>query len=350
MAIRDLEAGTRTREQGLLDVARLVARNVPEEALFAAVSEQVAAVTGASASSVLRYEGDERAVAVGAWRTGGSRGVPVNAELDFDHTNSALGRVRATRRPARADGYEGVAGELPAVMRSIGLRSTIAAPVMIGDVPWGAVVASTTGDAPLPEGSEYALTGFAELVAQAIVNARARARLVEAADEAARRLETELHEHAQQHVVALALKLRVARARATEELAPLLDDALAEATATTTALRDISRRLHPAVLAERGLAPALLALAARSEVPVYLRELPGRRFPPVVETTIHLLVAEAVRTGAGEVGVRIADRGDRVLVKVTGAAPPDAGLAERVAALGGVLEATEGAVRATLPL
>src|SRR6188472_788339 len=99
MAIRDAELRTQVPEQALLAVAKLVARNVPEEALFAAVADQVAAVTGAAAASVLRYAGDERAVAVGAWREGGCRGVPVNAELDFDHTNSALGRARLTRRP-----------------------------------------------------------------------------------------------------------------------------------------------------------------------------------------------------------------------------------------------------------
>jgi signal transduction histidine kinase len=366
MAIRE-ELRMQVSEQALLAVARLIARNVPEETLFAAACEQVARVTGATSASLLRYAGDERAVAVGTWRADGKGGVPVNAELDFDHTNSALGRVRLTRRPARADTYEGVHGDLPAVMRAIGVRSAIAAPVLVGDDAWGALAASTTGDEPLAAGSEHGLVAFAELVALAVANAAeqrrvaaARVRLVEAGDATRCRLERELHEGAHQHVVALALKLRVARAHADADVAGLLDEALAEAMATNAALREMSRSLHPAVLVERGLAPALLALAARAAVPVHLRELPGRRFPAIVETTVYLLAAEAVAEaaarGAGEVGLRIADRGDHLLVKINDDgddAPPRPALgelAERVAALGGAMEASGGFVCVTLPL
>lgn len=368
MAIRDAESPTQVPERALLAVARLVAGNVPEEALFAAVCEQAAAVTGASSASLLRYAGDERAVAVGTWRADASCGVPVNAELDFDHTTSALGRVRLTCRPARMDSYEGAKGDLPAVMRAIGVRSAVAAPVLVGDEAWGALAASTTGDEPLPAGSEQGLAALAELVAQGVANAQdrrrlaaARVRLVEGADAARGRLERELHEGAHQHVVALALKLRVARARAGPELAELLDEALGEAMETNAALREMSRSLHPAVLAERGLAPALLTLAARGAVPIHLRELPGRRFPAIVETTVYLLaveaVAEAAARGARELGLRIADRGDQLLVKVNhdggGDAQPGPGLgelAERVAALGGVMDSSGGFVRVTLPL
>lgn len=361
MVIRDSAIPT---QDALLAVARLIAAEVPEQAVFDAVCEQLAAVTGASATSVLRYVGAERAVAVGSWREGGARGVPVNAELDFDDTNSALGRAQATRRPARADSYEGIRGELPAVMRAVGLRATIAAPVLVGDEPWGALVASTSAAEPLPAGAEHGLVPFAELVAQAVANAErrresaaARVRLVEAADDARRRLERSVHEGAQQHVVALALKLRVARARATGELVALLDDALADATATSAALRALSRSLYPAVLDERGLAPALLALAARAPVPLHLRELPGRRFPTRAETTAYLLVVSALSQaeagGGTELKVRISDRGDRLLVRLEhdGAAAGDGGeLADRVAALGGAYEAQPGTVSVTLPL
>ena len=368
MAVRFADTRTRTPATALLAVARLVAASAPEEVVFAAVCEQVAHTTGASATNVLRYVGDERAVSLGTWREGGSRGVPVNAELDFDHTNSALGRVRATRRPARAEGYDRLPGELPALMRAIGLRSTVAAPILLGGEAWGAIVASTSEDEPLPRDSEPRLAEFAELTALAVANAeerrrlaRASARVVEASDAARRRLEHQLHEGAHQNLVSLALKLRVARARATGQEADLLDDALAEAMAATTALRALSRSLHPATLAERGLPPALLALAARADVPVHLRELPGRRFAPVVETTAYQLAAEALAeataAGATEVGVRVGDRVETVVVKVTDDGRPDGrpgeavrDLAERVTALGGTLEAGGGLVRATLPL
>ena len=150
-------------QAALLAVAMLVAREAPVEELFASVAEQAAGRLGAEASSVLRFVGDERAVVVGVWREGGNRGLPVNAELDFDHRNSALGRVRKTGRPARADSYDGITGQLPMMMRAIDLRSSIAAPVIVAGEVWGALVVSTTRDRPLPEGSEHQISGFAEL-------------------------------------------------------------------------------------------------------------------------------------------------------------------------------------------
>ena len=363
MAIGDAELRTRAAEQALLAVARLVAAGAHGEALFTPACEQLVTVTGAAAASVLRYVGDERAVAVGTWRREGIRGVPVNAELDFDRTNSALGRVRATGRPARADSYEGIHGELPAVMRSIGLRATIAAPILVDDEVWGAVVAATAGEEPLPAGSEHGLAEFAELLALAVARAGerrrltdAQVRLVEASDAARRRLERRLHEGPHQHLVSLALKLRVARGKADQEVARLIEDALADALATTAALRDISRTLHPAVLGERGLAPALLALASRSGVPVHLCELPGRRYPAALETTVYRLVTEAIAEAARQLEVRVADCGDHLLVEIHDGVteprltPALRQVADRAAALGGTLEPAGGRLRLTLPL
>ena len=86
----------------------------PRRCCSTAAAEHAGRSLSTEAASVLRFIGDERAVVIGVWREGGNRGLPVNAELDFDHRNSALGRVRLTRRPARADSYEGMRGELPA--------------------------------------------------------------------------------------------------------------------------------------------------------------------------------------------------------------------------------------------
>src|SRR5215510_2453221 len=98
MAIRDAEAqSTAVGETiGLLRVALLVARDAPLEEVFTAVAGQAARRLDAEASVLLRFIGEERAVVVGAWREGGSRGFPVNAEVDFDRRNSATGRVRMT--------------------------------------------------------------------------------------------------------------------------------------------------------------------------------------------------------------------------------------------------------------
>ena len=271
----------RAEELGALHrVALLVARAAPLETVFHAAGEQSAVLLGAAAGAVLRFLGEERAVVLSSLREPGTRGLPVNAEVDFEGPQSALVKVRATRRPARLDSFEFGRGELPRYMRASGVRGALAAPVLVDGEVWGALAVSTIREDPFPAGTEERLAPFAELVAQAVVNSEARRRLVQAADESRQRLERELHEGAQQHLLALTLKLRLAHERADEGslFAKLLAEALADANEATAALDDLGRSLHPAVLAERGLAPALQALAARAAVPVHLREVPARRF------------------------------------------------------------------------
>lgn len=347
------------RASALLDIAILIAREAPEEVLFASIAEHTARRLGTESASIMRYVGDERAVIVGVWREGGSRGLPVNAELDFDVRNSALGQARRTGRPARVDSYEGRRGELPIMMRSVDVRGSVAAPIMLGDEMWGAVVASTTRDQPLPPESEHQLGDFTELAGLALANADARRRaaasrlrLVEAADAARRRLERELHEGTQQHLLALTLKLRIAQGRAEpeSEIATLLEDALAEAAVANTALRELARALYPIVLTERGLAAALQALTARAAIPVQLLALPSRRFAPLAESTAYFVVADtlvAAREAATEAAVTVGDRGDVLVVEVRtegGGAPPP-GLADRVAAVGGRLQVDSAPAR-----
>jgi signal transduction histidine kinase len=345
----------------LLRIATLAARGVEHDELFAATAEEIARCVGAQAGGVLRYLGEQRAVIVGAWRAPGVRGLPVNAELDFDRVNSALGRVWSTRRPSRVDTYEGGRGELPVVMRAVGLRSSVAAPVMFEDEPWGALVAATTEAAPFEAEAEFRVGDFAELVGAAIASlvtrerlAASRLRIVEAADEARGRLEHKLHEGHQQHLLALALELRLARQHAEDgsELAVRLERAFAHAMDANTTLRELAREVYPTVLTERGLATALQALAARSTVPVHLSELPKGRFPPVAEATAYFVVVEGLANAArharaSEVTVAVAGGGDRLVAElrddgIGGARPRPrsglAGLADRAAALGGRLD------------
>ena len=357
----------RDEHAALLEIAMLIAREAPAETVFEAVSEAAARRLGSDSGAVLRYVGDERAVVVGVWREGG-RGLPVNAELDFDRRNSSAGRVRSTGRPARADSYEGQHGELPVLMRAIDVRSSVAAPVTVAGEVWGAVAVTSSRAEPLPAGSESRITDLAELAASAVAHEQAlsrleasRRRLVEEADEARRRLERELHEGTQQHLLALTLKLRMARSRADpdSEIAALLDDALAEAMIANEALRELARGLYPIVLSERGLAAALQAVAARAPVAVHLRELPRRRFPPVAEATAYFVVAGAILTapdGIDGIAVAVADRGELLLVEVShdriGEAEPRLrGIVERVAAVGGRVHVDRNSVlRAEVPL
>ena len=134
-------------QSALLRVAMLVARGMRLEELFAHVCEESARLLGIDATGVLRYIGGERAVVVGVWRTGGARGLPVNAELDFHHSDSAIGRALATKAPARVSNYDHARGELPAVMRSMGMSASVATPVLVDGEPWGAIVATAVDEA-----------------------------------------------------------------------------------------------------------------------------------------------------------------------------------------------------------
>jgi signal transduction histidine kinase len=348
----------------LLEIALLVARDAPCETVFAAVAEEGARRFGSDGASVLRYLGEERAVVVGFWRPPGARGLPVNAEVDFDRRNSALGRIRTTGAPSRADGYEGQRGELPLLMRAIDVRATIAAPVVVGEELWGALVVSTSREEPFPAGAEDRLGDLTELAASAIAHEQvrhalstSRRRIVEASDETRRRLERELHEGVQQHLLALTLKLRVAHSRVEpgSVAAGLLEEALAEADVANGELRDLARAVFPKVLSERGLAAALQAVAARAAVRVELRELPRRRFPALAEATAYFVVAETLAALPDEPSaeVAVADRGELLLVEISHEtlAVADAGLAERVTAVGGRLHVDRnGVLRAEVPV
>ncbi len=345
-------------QSALLRVAMLVARDTPLEPLFTAVAAECARVLGVDASGVMRYLGGERAVVAGVWVVPGQRYLPVNAELDFHRSDSALGRAQTTGHPARFARYDSPRNELSQAMKHLGMRTSVAAPIVSNGVIWGALVATAPEEETLPPGCEQRLAPFAELVGQALANdhaknelAASRTRLLEGSDEVRRRLERALHEGAHQHVVALALKLRVAIGRAQPDSAEaeVLRDLLADAMETNNELSELARELHPAVLSERGLAAALQVLAARAPLPVHLRELPGRRYDAVIETTAYLLVAEAIvnataHAHATECTLRAADGGNHLTIEVRdngigGAVIKPGGglevLADRAAAVGG---------------
>jgi signal transduction histidine kinase len=216
----------------------------------------------------------------------------------------------------------------------------------------------------MPVGAEDRVAAFAELVAYAIENAEARdeiaasrARLVEAADAARRRIERDLHDGAQQRLVAAAIDLtlleqqlerdpagaRSVLARAREQL----DGGLSE-------LRDLARGIHPSVLTDRGLAAALEGLVKRAPMPVGVRVDLPERLDAGIEAAAYFLVSEAITNAAKHaqadtVSVEVEAGGDSVLVTVaddgvggadTGRGSGLGGLIDRVEAVGGRLEIT----------
>jgi signal transduction histidine kinase len=176
-----------------------------------------------------------------------------------------------------------------------------------------------------------------------------RQRIVEAADAERRRLERDLHDGAQQRLVALAMRLDVAR-QAGGGSSELLDEATVELRAAVAEVRDLARGLHPTILVEAGLGPAVEALAERATIPITV-QAPAERFPAPVEAAAYFVVAEAIANttkyaAASHVTVTVTTSVDGLRVAIRddgkGGADPAGGsglrgLTDRVAALGGRL-------------
>jgi len=279
-----------TEQRELRRVATMVASGVSPERVFTAVSEGCSRVLEVNASTVVRYRGDGAAEVLGRYNRDGIDVFRVGDSLPADR-QSAVGHVLATGAPARVDDWGGLAGDFAEAMFQTGYRSTAAAPVVVAGSLWGAVAIAS--EDTLPPDTENRLGAFCELASLAVASAQARAdliasraRLVKAGDEQRRRLERNLHDGAQQRLVAVALQLRVARARlhsSPERAAEALDDAARELDTGLAELRELARGLHPAILADRGLPRALDALAGRLAVPVELDAEIEERLPEHVE-------------------------------------------------------------------
>jgi signal transduction histidine kinase len=206
---------------------------------------------------------------------------------------------------------------------------------------------------------------YAELTAS-------RARIVATADQARRRIERDLHDGAQQRLVSLALQLGAAQEAVPPELGELgmqLHRAVTEATGALDELRDLARGIHPAILAEGGLRPALKTLARRSPIPIDLDMEALGRLPEHVEVSAYYVVSEAITNATKHahatrviVEVQAGDNVLRVAVRDDGAGGADftrgtglVGLKDRVEAIGGsiLLDSPRGAgttLRVELPL
>jgi signal transduction histidine kinase len=182
----------------------------------------------------------------------------------------------------------------------------------------------------------------------------ARARIIEATDAERRRLERDLHDGAQQRLVALSLTLGLAESRLKtdpEAAAPLVAQAREEAKLAVQELRELARGLHPAVLSDRGLEPALEALATRAPVPVTVTGVPEERLPRPVEAAVYFVTAEALtnvakyaEASAARVALAVNQHVARLEVTDDGRGGADpsggtglAGLRDRVEALDGQL-------------
>jgi signal transduction histidine kinase len=247
------------------------------------------------------------------------------------------------------------------VLREIGAVSNVGAPIVVDGRQWGFVTVTDTTKR-LPVNAEERLEKFAELLGTAIANAdsraqlaASRARIIAAGDDARRRIERDLHDGAQQQLVTLAVALQRAQAKIPRSLGELRADVgrLADGLAgALNELRDLSRGIHPAILTEGGVSPALKALGRRSDVRVKLDVGFEHRLPDQVEVAAYYTVAEALtnaskHANATRVWVALRLDGDRLLLSVrddgTGGADPSrgsglTGLRDRIEALEGKIQ------------
>jgi len=315
----------------------------------------VGALIGCDTAAIVRFEADGSATVMGGHLTRRPPGDRFEPDAGY-----VVASVLSTGHAARFDTDDPTASGMPDAVRAEGIRSGIAAPIVVDGELWGTItVASLHGS--LPASTEQRLADFTDLVGTAVANAESRAellasrsRIVTTADQTRRRIERDLHDGAQQRLVTLTMKLRALEAVPApptdgvrsdlEEIAAGLDDVLDD-------LRETARGLHPVMLSRGGLGPALKALGRRSPVPVELDVRTQERLPEPVEVAAYFVVAEALTNAAKHahaslvrIEADVLDGDLRVSVQDDGVGGADpalgsglVGLTDRVEALGGKL-------------
>lgn len=346
-------------QAALRRVAVLVANSAEPADVFPVVAREVGNLLGADITSMLRFEPDATVTVLARVGTFDQPSLPAGSRRPVG-LSPTIEAVFHTGRPARFDDLDGTVGEMAEIIRREGLRASVASPIHVGGRLWGAIIASSRRG-PFQGGAEQRMADFTELAATAIANAESRAeliasraRIVAAFDQARRNIERDLHDGVQQRVVSLALMLRGAQKRVPDAL-PELDAALSQAAeglaGMLTELQEVSRGIHPAILSQGGLGPAVKALARRSPVPVELDVRAGGRLPEPVEVAAYYVVAEALANVAKHARASVACvdvdlRGHALYLRVhddgVGGADPGRGsgligLNDRVTALGGTM-------------
>jgi signal transduction histidine kinase len=356
-ASRDQLSVLAEQQAALRRVATLVTRGVTPTDVFSSVAMELARFLGVPTSALLRYQADGACLLLAAHDEAGLIDMPVGERFSLEGQNLAAIVLR-TGGAARIE-YHSAAGSTAARMRKLGIRSGVGAPVVVAGRVWGVAMVGRSQPEPLPPDTEARVTEFADMVATAIADAEnraeltaSRARIVAAADAARRGFERDLHDGAQQRLVALGLLLQSAAASlpsdpqaAKDQIVRGVDD-LAGLSAD---LREISHGIHPAILSNGGLSPALKTLARRCAVPVELDLGANRRFPDAAEVAAYYVVAEALTNAAkhahaSQVNVhtktdvatlRLEVRDDGIGGADTGKGSGLTGLMDRVEALGG---------------
>lgn len=353
------------QQAALRRVATLVARGADPAEVYPAAVAELAAGLQVQHVTLVRYEADEHCVVLATQDSRHSAKLTAGERFSLDG-DSLSSQIRRTAEPGRIDDYAEAHGPIAERMRTLGLFSGVGAPVMVNGQVRGALLVGSGGPQPMPPECEARVGDFADLVATAIHNDEnraelraSRARIITAADQARRGIERDLHDGAQQRIVALGMELRAVEAAVPADRPDIrdqLDRAVTGLTELHGDLQELSRGIHPAILSRGGLGPAVKSLARRSPVAVVLDldldPATDRALPEQVKVAAYYVVAESLTNAAkhahaDEVTVRLCAAGDALRLSVTDDGVGGAGtaggsgligLSDRVAALSGRLE------------
>src|SRR2546421_8163975 len=308
--------------------ATLVASAAQREQVFQIVAEEAGRLLEARTAATVRFD-EESAATAGSGNAGEGAGLEVGTLVPYSDPDSPV--YRATHEGGRIDDYANVPGEAARLTRVAGYRSAVMAPITAGDRLWGTLAVFSASTHHFPPDARQRLADFTNLVALALESAEAhdqltasRARIVDASVAERRRLERNLHDGAQQRLVTLAVHLRIAQESLRDD--PAAADAMLtsvgeELKLALEELRELARGLHPAILTDRGLEPALHSLTSRAPFPVEIVGVPPLRLDSGVEAAVYYVVAESLTNAAKHAGastarIEISTTGDEVAVEI----------------------------------
>lgn len=351
-------------QDSLRYVAEKVAASTDPDEVFDIVVREVGILSGVQGAKLLRYETDGTATFFAGW--GPLSGtLPTGTRLPARGT-SVTGRIWATGVPSRVDDYPSASGPVAKLLTSAGMKSAVGVPIRVNGQLWGAFAVGSS-DAPLPPDTEQHLAKYAGLVSSLIGNLVARqalldsrVRLVHAADSTRQRIERDLHDGVQQRLIAakMAASLAADLVRTGEdprEALVALDRRLSDA---IEQLRDISRGIHPSILSEGGLEPALRSLARRAGFPVELNiDSDFPRLEPFLEGAAYFMVSEAItnaikhsRASLITIRVRQDQVGVIIIAQDDGVGGADCAHGSGLTGLIDRLEAVGGSLRISSPI
>ena len=349
------------KQAALRRVATLVARGVAPAHVYLAAVAELANGLDVEHATLIHDDGHECEVL--AVQDTSGRSTMVAGER-FPCGGLSIGaEVLRTSEAARVEDYTG-GGPIGQRIRVLGLRSGVGAPVVVNGQVRGALIAGSATAESMPPTCEAHVRDFADLVATAIHNAEnkaelqaSRARIVAAADQARRGFERDLHDGTQQRLVKLGLDLRALEASVPAQNREAVRRAVTTLMGVHADLRELSHGMHPAMLSNGGLDPAIKALARRSAVPTSVKiDVEGRLAEPV-EAAAYYVVAEALtnttkhgRASKAHVNVSVVKGHLQVSVRDNGVGGAVLGGGSGLIGLKDRVEAVSGTLRVLSPI